>query len=84
MHSKELIIGSRLIGRTVSNLVYDINNIYRNYNIYLNKNQTTVNAHSILGVLSLGVEKHDRINILSDCQLDKFEEIYNFIKSKTE
>lgn len=81
MQKRILISGSKLIGRKVSNLVYGLNNKYNHYSIYIENRGRIVNAHSILGVLSLSINEGDTILICSDCDASKFEEIFEFIKS---
>lgn len=81
MQKRELTSNSRLIGRKVSNLVYGLNNKYNNYSVYIENAGRIVNAHSILGVLSLAINEGDTISVCSNCDDSKFNEIFEFIKS---
>lgn len=81
MQKREITFSSELIGRKVSNLVYGLNNKYNSYGVYIEKDGRTVNAHSILGVLSLYIKSGDTITIYSDCDNFEFDEIIEFIKS---
>ena len=75
------ICDSNLTKRKIYNFVYNINYKYKNISIYLGTSNRMVNAHSILGMLSLKIKTGDTITVISYCDSIKFNDIFDFIKS---
>lgn len=78
MSSFNYIFPKTIYGRDAIKLVQNISEIKGNIIFENEKEDRSCNAKSLLGVLSLGIEKGENIKICIDS--DNSEEIFNIIK----
>lgn len=62
--SKTLISKVKIGSRAQANFVYDISQVKGN--LYITKNDRTINAKSILGLLSINIDIGDEVVLMAD------------------
>ena len=82
MVTKTMVVANGLEGRTVASLV-QIASRYKS-SVYIEVENKKVNAKSIMGMMSLGVAKGEKINVVAtgEDEQEALENVENFVTGK--
>ncbi|MBQ3782160.1 MAG: HPr family phosphocarrier protein [Lachnospiraceae bacterium] len=82
MVTKTMVVANGLEGRTVASLV-QIASRYKS-SVYIEVENKKVNAKSIMGMMSLGIAKGEKINVVAtgEDEQEALENVENFVTGK--